>query len=188
MANLTPKLIRDDAIARLVAAATVAGARVYDSKTTKDQDDDDLPRLSVYTPKTTRVNVSRGIGIPRFRVTLDLVIEGVLEPDVGLTGDAADADLADKLDAFEIQIANALLTDADWVCQFESVGNMLTDKGRDADSNQRRGSVQCTFELQYTEVFEPVTVTDDLKTVQLDVNLDADADIEASATYEDLDV
>jgi len=168
--TLDPTTIRLDVITRLIAAATAAGSRVYDSKTTLDQKDDTLPRLAVYTANANSISRSRGVGIPRFSRKEDIMIEGVLDA-------ADDAALAAALDSLETQIIAALLTDGDFVCQFEAIGDMQSEKGRNAEGDKRRGSVRITITVQYTTQYEPATVTDDLNKVQFDVDVDGDGAI-----------
>jgi hypothetical protein len=170
MPTLTSTSIRLDVIARLIAASTSAGSRVTDSKTTPDQKDDVLPRMAVYTANATSVDRSRGIGIPRFQRREEISVEAVADAD-------NDAALAALLDTLETEILAALLTNGDFVLQFEGIGDIQTAKGRNAEGDRRRGSVRVSLTALYTTVFEPATVTDDLNTVQFEVDVDGDGEI-----------
>lgn len=142
--TLTSTGIRTDLVARLIAAATPAASKVYDSRKV-DVEKDDLPCIVVISTggsedvwsKTTKLN----------KHTEKVSVTGIV------TG-TDEAVLAANVDAMEAAIVDGLLSDSEWLCSFESVSSVKVDKTLDLSSRNRVGGVSVSFEVVY-----PVTYT-----------------------------
>ncbi len=168
--DLTRKAIRADAVARLKAAATLAGNNVFKSRTSRFGDDV-LPGLNVLTSEEQKRGL--GEGAPSFRAELTLAVEV-------LVAETDDAD--DTLDDLVDQVEAALMTDPEWVRAFERVVSVDSRMGIANDGDKRHASAVVAFRLQYTAIFDPV-VPDDLTT--LDADFDPDAAAEGRPTTTD---
>jgi len=142
--TLTSTGIRTDLVARLIAAATPAGAKVYDSRKV-DVEKDDIPCIVVISmggsedtwSKTTKLN----------KHTEKVAVTGIV------TG-TDEANLAANVDSMEAAIVDSLLSDSEWLTSFESISSVKVDKTLDLSARNRVGGVSCTFDVTY-----PVTYT-----------------------------
>jgi hypothetical protein len=139
--------IRTDAIARLIAASTAAGGRVFDSRSAPIQKDETLPLLIVYTPSDNGPTL--GQGPPKIRSELDLVIE------VHADG-STDASAVAAAESLEREVKAALLSDPVWVAQFEHVLAVNVQRGWDSNSDKRHVAVLVTIRVQFREQWDPV--------------------------------
>ena len=149
--TLTPAGIRSDLITRLTGA-TVAGARVYDSRkdALNDKDGVDLPALCVYTQTTRRERLGMSGG--NWRATLRISIVGYVTGD----GDAA---LAAAADVMELAIVETLLGDEEWTGVFNSVETVEAQKPLHGGTKVEVGEVGIAFEVVYPETYYPASST-----------------------------
>lgn len=157
---LTRGGIRRDAKARLLAANTAVGAKVFASRTVPTKQDK-LPCLLVYTMETK--GTRSGIGIPAFDTITTLAVEIVC-------GDLTDEALDDALDVLEEQVKATFLNDAEWVSSFNYVDSLNVQVSIGEDSSARTAGSRVLFDVAYFDSYEPV-VTDVLGKVN--IRLDA---------------
>lgn len=153
---LSPTGIRTDLVARLVAAGTAAGSRVYDSRQI-DVMTDELPAIVVL-----------GLGHddrrdPASNVLLFARSEHLLI--VALTTATSDTALAAAVDTLEAQLLAALVEDLEWNGSFESVGSFEAVKSLDVDTRKRVGGVGVRFDVAYHVKYVPSLTGMDLEEV-----------------------
>ena len=119
-----------------------------------------LPAIRVYT-----ASVAQGlsISIPEFRCTAALVIQIVTE-------DFTDPALAERLDRYCDIVKSRLLSDGDWLQIFERVLGIETEIDRQIEGEYRTTTATLTFNIQYTEAWEPY-VPDWLETVRTHIDM-----------------
>lgn len=144
-----PTAIRTDAVARLVAASTVAGSRVYDSRRI-DVDTDELPVIVVTSAGGTETRL--GMRSLMTRRSEKLQIAGVV------TG-TTDAALAAAVDAIEEDILDAFMGDPEWLGAFREVTQAQSEKSLDIGQNKRVGAVMVGFDLEYDLKYVPVAAS-----------------------------
>lgn len=107
---------------------------------------DDLPAVIVYGTATTPTRTSRTSQTygARYRIAVQVTCEA-----------ATDAALGAALDTFEAAVLDAVLPSAESLAGIESVDWTGSEKGRDAESDRRRGSVVVSFDVAVAEVFAP---------------------------------
>ena len=181
MATLNTKLLRQDVVARLDAAATVV-ATVFDSKSTP-MTLANLPAVSVYSPTTTLDRA--GIGAPIFR-NIDL-----LKIEIHIRDDTDDGSAAAAANDLEEAVLDALFTDPLWVKQTEMTVGATITRGVDTASDVRRAVSSIQLRSQYRRQFR-APMTDLLKTVHVDIDMiqpgdGPDGDIDTAQTIEGLD-
>ena len=180
------KVLRQDIVARLKASAAVTALcpaeRVYDSRTTRIPAEQ-LPAVNVFVPSTRRRR--RGPGVPVFEVRHEVGIDCYGKGET-------DAELSASVDELAAAVIEALLTDPDFVSQWEGFEDLDSRVALDADSEGRKGVVRITFEVVRVRVYEPA-LADDLKTVDVDVDVidpatgAPDGTPEVEATFDGLD-
>lgn len=174
-AALTRKGIRADVAARLVAAAIVPAGHVFGFRTTPVPKSK-LPALLVYTNGQSDRNLS--LSRPYFRRTVEIAIEIVLDGNT-------DADLGDELDDKCAAVESALLTDSEWVRQFERVGDPRTDIGSAVDGERRMALAKLVIPVEYSAEYPPnlaaapalSTVAADVDTMPIDGSFEAQIEI-----------
>lgn len=173
-AELTPKSIRADVKARLAAAGVMVADRIFGFRTTP-LPQNKLPALLIYTNGEDLRSIS--IGAPRFRVSLELAIEAVCD---GATDDG----LGDALDDLCAAIKDKLLTDPNWIRQFERISGVRTDISADVAGDRRLAAAKLVFTLEFVASYPPnLDTAANLSTVQLAVDTIApDGDPEVTAT------
>lgn len=191
MTDHTRKLIRDAAKAALVVANTRAGTRVESNRpnplSQRPSPDggnaQELPALLVYTRSTKSEVFDESPR--RYRNRAELVVEGVLEIQAG-------QEIDDELDAFELEITNAMLRD-------ETLGGLANDltqqsssTGTDDTGAKLLGAVIITFEAEYFSYApaEGTQTLDDLVRIHTEHSLgglQADARDRATTDIEGLD-
>lgn len=154
------KLIRQDLVARLMGK-TKAQNRVYGARTIP-LPDEALSAILV-TVKRERAEPLGIGGEPNFRNTITVMIEPVV-------AETKDATHADKLDDLTAEIETVLLTDPEWVKQFEKIAFEEHELNYYTDASQKQiASAAMQFDLTYRTQYEPVVV-DDFVTLHLDVD------------------
>lgn len=176
--QITRKGIRHDVIARLKAANTTAGDRVFGPRTTKIPDEL-LPALLVYCQTGDGKNVSGDAPILRWgqELAVECVVSG--ESDEAM-GDALD-DLADAVE-------DVLLCDPVFVAMFEKIPGVRFDMAFDDAGRRRMSAAKVAFSLEFCRVYEPrIDDEPDLVTVAIKADtMPTDGAFEAVATI-DLD-
>lgn len=173
----TTTQIRLDVIARLKAAATAAGDRVDDNRSTPQPDrGGTFPALAVYTSSGSREALGpRSAGV--FMRTERIQVDG------WVTGET-DAELARALDELEDQVHQALLGDDEWVNQFEEVGRVTSERGQETSGARRLGAMVVVYEVKWRERWT-TAVESSLRLVHVDVDLaPPDGTLEAQARVE----
>lgn len=172
--QLTRKRIRKDAQARLVAAGLVPVGHVIGPRTTRIPDDL-LPALMVYCRTGNGKNISGNA--PTLRWTQELAIECVV------TG-ADDEAMGDALDDLSDAVEVTLLSDPEWVAQFEKAPDVRFEMAFDDTGARRMGAGQVVVSLQHVREYMPdLEGESDLSTVQLRVaTLPLGGAAEATAT------
>lgn len=155
----TATQVRQDVVTRLKAAMGDEAGRVHDSPV-DDWTPTDLPAIAVYGLTSNRRR--RGPGVPTFAVTDEIAVDVIVEAADGKSAAEACEDLED-------QVSLALLTDPNWVSQFEHVESVRTTRGRLEEGDAVRWSARVVFEVQYFEKWEPV-VPDDLRRIHIKVD------------------
>lgn len=160
-AAITRKAIRNDAAARLVAAGTPAGSRVYGFRTTPVPEDK-LPALLVYVANDNGEN--RSIAVPVFRRVVELSAECII-------AGGTDEELGDTLEDFADGVTGALLNDPEFVRQFEQIPSVRYEAVAVIDGARRMACGKLTFSLQFSAEYPP-TLADavNLSTVELSVD------------------
>lgn len=144
--TLTPTGIRTDVVARLKAAATVAGSKVYDSRDL-DYEVDEPPALSV---SSIGGNDNKwGIGQRLTKHVERLAI-------VGMVKGTEEGAVAAARDVLEGEVYDALAQDTEWLQSFDSVESMESAKKIDTESEYVVGSVAIVLELHYSIKYTPV--------------------------------
>ena len=150
-----PKAIRADVVTRLIAAETVAGDRVYNSRELPEETKDH-PAISV------RSSGGREKKWPQsglvFHRTERLQIVGAV------SGATTDEQLAIDVDDLETEIRDALFGDGKWVGTFKHVEEADCEKFLSIEGRVRIGAIKITLEVSYTTTY-PATLEDDLNKV-----------------------
>lgn len=175
-AALTRKGIRDGVAAKLTAAGLVPAGHVLGFRTTP-LPRSKLPALLVYVNGQTDRNLS--IGRPFFRRSLEIAVEAVIDG-------ASDDGLGDTLDDLCAGIETALLTDPDWIRQFERIGDPRTDLTAVVDGERRMAAAKIVIPVEYVAEYAPnLAAAVDLSTVAVEVDtMEPDGSIEATATWD----
>lgn len=186
--------IRTDAVARLIAAGTSAGSRVYDSRlhaiqmgqASGDVTPDTTPLLIVETSTVRRE--SRGHGMGHRTETFELEVRGYITASPSTT----DAQLAAALDTLEEDAADALLEDGEWVALYRpGRGSGVVIKPSERlleidESGSRRAGFRQVYEITQTRTRQaPAGARDALETVTVDVQQNNDT--VAEVTLADLE-
>jgi len=170
--------------------ALVASSSIYDSRSTAIPKSA-VPAVVVDVDQTIRRRES-GHQLPTFRVThqflIDCFASGTTDPGASALAD----DIAEA-------VAEAVLTDVDFMDRFESIGELTDQMAWDSSADGRRRLVRVRFEAMISACFEP-TVTDDFSTLHIDVDMIdpggsvdpsgnpiPDGTVDAELTLEDLD-
>jgi hypothetical protein len=141
--------IRAAAVAALIAAGTAAGTAVYsprDWPTTPEI----YPSIIVRTPRERKDNVAPRSGPPQFFSTITLAVVGRVEATTEAAAEAA-------LEAFSLQIENALLTNGQFIYvngiqQFVSVETSMDVR---AESERHYGETVVLFGIEVFQMFDP---------------------------------
>lgn len=189
--------VRQDAVTRLIAAATSAGSRVYDSRThpvvtiseSGDVVVDTTPLLIVDTGEVRRE--ARAHSKATRSEHVQLIITGVVyRPE-----STSDEDLAEMLDELEEEAHDALWDDGAWIAQYRlgatNGGGLDYLPTQRSFGNDENGVRQGTFRQTYTcsqkrtrQAPSPDT-RDALETVTVDILIDAEP--VADVTLDDLE-
>lgn len=172
------KSIRHDIVARL-KGKTLANNRVYASRSIP-LPEELLPAILVTTKRERSEARSAGGGEPSFESTLTVLIEPVVK-------ETQNAEHDDKLDDLAAQIEDVLLTDTDWVQQFEKIAYVESEIHYYEKGEINIASLEIQFDLVFSLRYQPVVV-DDFATLQLNVDAIDPADPnqhEADATWPD---
>lgn len=180
MITPTAKAVRAAVVARLVAADLAFGANVFPSRQDPIEDDHDGPVALVYTRNVVD-EAPAGVAVTRWKRSHELVIElhhaGTDDADVD---DVAD-DLADA-------VVEALLTDAEFLTQYEPLERIERSTGvPDAPSGRARLMTSLSTTLTYRVDVTPDDATTPLETIGLTVAPSDPADapsLEAEVTLE----
>ena len=174
--------IRVDTVARLKAAAPVlaivgAADKVWDSRTT-ELASDEAPGINVLTPRT-RWQQATAQGIPIYTRSINMTLECYVSVGQAAADDqaAADAELATAVDILEDTAMEFLLTDPEWVAQFEDVTGIDSNVSLSSDSKGRYGLGRVTFDLVTHHEYNPrVDPAATLDTVAFDTYPDGDTE------------
>ena len=162
------RTFRQDVVARLKASSVVTAlcpaANVYDSRTTRIPVGT-MPAIVVFAARTRRRKES-ALSFPQYKATHSISIDCFA---VGAT----DAELGENLDLLAEAVVDELLTDGDFVAQFEELGDVSEEVVLEAEADNRHGLVRITIEGSISECYEPKAI-DDLSTVHVDVDVDGD--------------
>lgn len=168
----TAREIRTLTVTTLKAAATIAGARVFDSRSKgRPLTPDELPALVVKTNRG-RHEESRHGNEPHFRVIERLLVECHAQTPAtfGVDAEDRDAEAARLRDVLEDQVLTALFTDFAWIDLFEFVKRTEMERGWDVESAGRIAVSVITIDCQFDRSFQPV-IADDLDTIAIDVDM-----------------
>lgn len=182
--NLTPTLIRQEAVLLLIAAATSAGANVYDTRMRSIPHDHDT---AIIVSSRSSAMTARSQHVPLFRRVETLSVVGYIQ---GRMGDAADpeADVAERLDTLEAEILSAFLSDAEWSAAFEVVEGV--DVTRDYTSEGSTLEAACAIEIRvaYTDEYR-ITASNDMTSIVTEIDAidpgagpDGDIEVEIRTT------
>ena len=137
--------LRNDVVARLVAANTIAGSSV-----TKDHVDplaeDECPALGVYTLDENGENETEG-RLPIFKSEITLQIDASV---------AATADWGDRLDNLCEEVEEALLRSPEFLSEFERVTSYRTKITQRPGGEVTVAIASMQIGLIYSNAFEPV--------------------------------
>ena len=174
-APFTRKGIRNGVAAKLTAAGLVPAGHVLGFRTTP-LPRSKLPALLVYVNGQSDRQLS--IAAPRFRRSLEIAVEVVID---GSTDDG----LGDALDDLCAGVESVLLTDPDWIRQFERIGDTRTDLTAVIDGDRRMAAAKIVIPVEYIAEYPPNLATAaNLSTVQLEVDtMPTDGSMEAHATW-----
>lgn len=166
MPVLTTTTARQDIVARLIAAGTAAGSRVYDSRTAPVFFAD-LPALVVVDGATQ--DEPRALSIPSFRRTYTAIVGAFV------TG-ATDAALGSALDSLIEECRAALLTSSSWASQYEtfSLSTSAPDFGTDDKASDRLARQSLSVQMEWDVAYTYVAPEDDFTTVAVTVEGGAD--------------
>lgn len=166
--------VRVATVARLIAAGTSAGDRVFDGRG-RELSDKEMPGYVVSTPSGISTKDSVGGG-PSFQRVDQIVVEAYLAQDLAAlpaTPVLRDAAMAAALDTFEQEAVDALMCDPVWLALFASVEGIRVQQGEGTtmtETNRRRGASLITFDVKFRVTYEPAKV-DQLDEVGLDVDM-----------------
>lgn len=150
-----PKAIRADVVARLIAAATVAGDRVFNSRELPEETKDH-PAISIRSSGGREKKWPQsGLAFTR---TDRLQIVGVV------SGATTDEQLGDAVDDLETEIRDALFGDGEWVGAFNHVEEADCEKFLNIEGRMRIGAIKMTLEVAYLTTY-PAALEDDLDKV-----------------------
>lgn len=153
-------LEREATVARLVAANTAAGARVYDWRTQDiSADTDTFPMIIVRTESARRSIRSQGSKI------CEAVIPIAVECYVRGGTDTA---IAQALDALEQSVYVALLWNQTWIQRYKDVQHVATTYQADGSQAKRIGYSVSLFVVTL-EIARTVTTGEALETVVAEV-------------------
>jgi hypothetical protein len=180
--QLRRQTIREQTVAVLKAAQTVAGDRVYPSRILPWRRDPALPAIGVYT-KDERGVALDGIGNSgpfALRQELELVVEAIVELPNDGTLDSLGADTQAPLDALCAQITVALLGNPDWYVPigtfppplFDGLASRSTTVafGRTDSSDRRTAAATITHVVTYGCIAQPL-IKDDFVFAFFDVDV-----------------
>ena len=142
----SPKTVRANAVARLIAAKTAAGNNVFNSRTT-GVDDADLPVLNVETPDATLTTIGDA---PTFRTTMGIQVDGWV-------GGATDAFAADARDDLEMEVRAAFFGSAAWIALYRQTSSVRIVRAFGEEGDRRFAAFRLTFEIGFEEEYELVT-------------------------------
>lgn len=138
------KLIRQAAVAKLIAAATSAGARVYPTRVAPLRKDL-LPAIAVYTEDEEVDPDSEGTSTRELKRYVELVVEGYVAHTSALSADDGMDDLAEQIEAAIDADPNLNSTVGDHGCFLER-----TETGfADGSSDPLIGVVKLTYRALY---------------------------------------
>lgn len=183
MARSNVKAIRDDVKARLIAADTVAEARVYvervlplspDELTISPDDVTAGPVISFYTPVERHERVGPS---PTYKTTLTCRVD--------CAATASDEEtLAALLDALIAQIEGALFASS-FRDQFDRLDGIETRSGGGTsqmeDGSRLFALSQTTFVCEYMSQFVPVESRPTFASAHIDFDFDTDGDIDVES-------
>lgn len=136
---LTPTALRAHVVA-LLSGATDAGDRVYDSRRISiDDDDGDLPAISVYHAGTAREDIAG----PWWRETTTILIAGYATAK-------SDLGLAAAVETLEGQILDLILSDPDLAAAVEEVGGASSDIDPSVSEKRRVAVTLIRLPLRYS--------------------------------------
>lgn len=165
---LTSTGIRTDLVARLVGK-TAAGSRVFNSRRV-DVETDEIPAVVVTSLGGDGEKWSKNSLIYKRAERVQVT---------GIVTGTDDANLAATLDTMEAAIADALLSDPEWLGAFETIDKIAVEKSLDVDARKRIGGVAVTFELGYSVTYAVNLTGADLEEVAVttDTTEPAGADV-----------
>ena len=142
-------IIRSAAVAALKAAVTVAGNSVYSPDDWPSQKGH-YPQIVVRTPHERKENNAGRNGPPSFWSTITLTAVGTVEA----TSEAA-AETA--LEAFSLQIENALLTNGQFIFanQVQQFSSVETSMEVHSEGEMHYGETVVAFDIEVPQYFEP---------------------------------
>lgn len=108
-----------------------------------------MPALLVYADRKRRTTLSRGLAAPQYRTLVTLTVVARAE---GRT----EREVERQLDELFEQIDAAILRNADFVALCEEIPESEALRDIRAQGEAAVGQWAVTFDLQFTEVFEPV--------------------------------
>lgn len=178
--------VRTDAVTRLLAAATSAGTRVYDSRRQPFQASEptrpttQLPAIVVHTTQIKRNARGNKAGVVEETVTL--VVECFARDD------GTEADIAETIDTLEDEAFAALWDDQSWASQY--VGSGLTVNTstitRETESS-RVGYAVLGFDVTHRRTRTVPTGGEPLNTIKQAVSLHPSDEVKANAPLDALD-
>jgi len=163
--GLTRDDIRDDTVAKIVAASTAAGSRVYVSRT-RPVTVDEMPLILVTVHSASDQqrawDGAPGTCLPVYLRTTRVVIECQASSTVAASGSGANADddLQAALDLSDAAL-DALLGDTDWIRgtdrtgatagfrHFEAIDTVSHDLRAGQDGDRRYGAVRLTLDCEH---------------------------------------
>ena len=178
--------VRTDAVARIVAAATDAGSRVYDSRrqpfpaAEPTRPETQLPAIVVHTTQVKRQARGNRAGVVEETVTL--IVE-CFTRDSG-----TEADIAAAIDALEDAAFSALWDHQSWASQYVGAGLTINPSTLTRETESSRvGYAVFGFDLSRRRERSVDTGGNSLNTIKQAVSLEPSDEVKANAALDELD-
>ena len=143
-------ILREATAAALIDYGTIAGVNV-ETERVDAVASGSMPRLLVFADEDAQ-GVPNGGTVPAFDVTLQLVVQGMVER-------ARRADAVADLDTLLSQARDALLGDPVWPTLVTRIGSIKTRRLFEPKQNLIVGDGRMQFELIWTESYRPRVIT-----------------------------